>query len=909
MAASTPGSEGKKSIYQMSPLDWPYIPDLDVFMEQVNAAMASINWIAGARKAKFVEGDEFDGELTDAMAEDQKRVFEDVLTDVASRTPGQLRGSAVYKLGLQIGIFIKRGLLDMDQCQRAVAAAMPDDSNAPREFSRGVSHSLGLRQKAMHDRANPDWAGAAAAQGLDFEKILKGTQGPAACPAGGAADFQQEWEKTHAANADAYKIIANALREMAEGLVSKKKAAESARPARIRLLKRIAAYGLLGAIEPEDFANINTIIKGLAGAQDAEVAPTEHDTGIGQIVIQLLKGGPGKKFADAEREAERLARKNSAGATSDLFYSWGPFTMTWKGLEAEVEKGSGASKEVIMIPVAGAFEILGRSRDQHREGWGMWLRWKDADGGEHTRLTSSELIHGDPKLLCALLVASGLWVNSGAQDKLKQYLGGVREIPGRVTVASRTGWVSLPDGARAFVLPQATVKPEGAEEIVLAAETHTPYASKGTLEDWKAGVGTISGDHVMFTFAVSQAFAGPLLAMSEQEGGGFHFFSKSSKGKTTLLCAGASVWGKGAAKTGGYVRSWRGTGNGLEGAATGSSDTYLPLDELGQLEAVEAKSVFYMLAGGVGKQRADRSGALRNPKTWEVMLASTGEMPIETKITEVKGQKAHAGQLVRLLDIPANSGKGSGIFDTADMDKETSAKLINRIKREATTAYGVAGPAFVRQLIEHAVDEDGVHALVAAFVKKHTPVGADEQVIRAVQRFALVAAGGELATKFGVTPWAEGAAEAAAKHVLDCWVKQRGGIAAAEDTQAVASVRGVIEMYGEVRFDEFGKMATNFDGTPMKDAKTGEPVMEYSKPSFVRYGFRKGAGAAREWYVLPEMWKVEFCRGADPVLVAQTLRDKGMLRASEADHLTMKVRLGEAGFLRVYVITAKILDA
>ncbi|MFZ3328928.1 MAG: DUF927 domain-containing protein [Methylocella sp.] len=54
-----------------------------------------------------------------------------------------------------------------------------------------------------------------------------------------------------------------------------------------------------------------------------------------------------------------------------------------------------------------------------------------------------------------------------------------------------------------------------------------------------------------------------MLHVAGQEGGGINIFGQSSKGKTTILQAAASVWGRGASP--GYVQAWRATANGLEG--------------------------------------------------------------------------------------------------------------------------------------------------------------------------------------------------------------------------------------------------------------------------------------------------------------------------------------------------------
>jgi putative DNA primase/helicase len=87
--------------------------------------------------------------------------------------------------------------------------------------------------------------------------------------------------------------------------------------------------------------------------------------------------------------------------------------------------------------------------------------------------------------------------------------------------------------------------------------------------------------------AISAAFAGPLLNLAGQEGGGVNIFGGSSQGKTTIAQAAASVWGRGSSP--GYVKAWRATANGLEGVAASTSDTVLMLDELGVVEAWRAR--------------------------------------------------------------------------------------------------------------------------------------------------------------------------------------------------------------------------------------------------------------------------------------------------------------------------------
>ena len=334
------------------------------------------------------------------------------------------------------------------------------------------------------------------------------------------------------------------------------------------------------------------------------------------------------------------------------------------------------------------------------------------------------------------------------------------------------------------------------------------------------------------------------VALAGQEGGGVNLFGQSSRGKTTLLQSAASVWGRGASP--GYVRAWRATANGLEGAAASASDTALVLDELGQVEAREAAAALYSLSNGGGKVRASRDGAMREPKSWRVMVLSTGELPVEAKLSEDRGRKARAGQLVRMLDIPAD--RGFGVFDHAGPEDDAGA-LAKAFKQAAISAYGTAGPEFVRRLIDEQVTGEDVRGALAEFVAERVPAGADGQIDRAAQRLGLIAAAGELATALGVTPWGEGEASAAAAWALEQWIGQRGGTEPAEDRQAIEQVRLFIEAHGESRFESL-------------DDPDARPVIN-------RAGWRKGDGSDREWLIPPETWRAEICNGLDSKLVAQ----------------------------------------
>ncbi len=290
------------------------------------------------------------------------------------------------------------------------------------------------------------------------------------------------------------------------------------------------------------------------------------------------------------------------------------------------------------------------------------------------------------------------------------------------------------------------------ERIIYQADgaAEDPYRTGGDLKSWQEGIAMMATGNSRLAFAVSAAFAGPLLYPCEAEGGGFHFRGGSSIGKTTALQVAGSVWGGRD-----FIRTWRATSNGLEGVAMMHCDTLLLLDEMGQAEGREVAATAYMLANGQGKTRAARNGAARRPARWRAIFLSTGELGLADKIAEDgRGRRAAAGQEVRIVDIPADAGAGLGIFE--DLHGFPSADAFARhLKSVAAEHFGQASNAFLARLT---ADFDAIAPKVKTFAErftaKHCPANADGQVSRVCARFALVAAAGEMATAFGVLPWA-----------------------------------------------------------------------------------------------------------------------------------------------------------
>jgi putative DNA primase/helicase len=529
--------------------------------------------------------------------------------------------------------------------------------------------------------------------------------------------------------------------------------------------------------------------------------------------------------------------------------------------------------------IAGPFEIIGRARDPQGDDWARWVRFKDADGRYHQVAVRDADLHGDPKTLAATLARQGLWISPKHRPQLVAYFNDL-QVDERVTFVARTGWHGV-NKHRVFVLPNSNF---GADELVmLNTDVASPYGYKGSLTDWQNGIGRLTSRQRLGVLAVSTALAGPLLDLVGQDGGGIHFRGSSSTGKTSIGRASASVWGPR-----GYMRSWRATANGLEGAAVLATDTVLVLDELGVIDSRELTAAVYQLAIGHGKGRARRDGSMRTPASWRVMVISTGEVSIASKVEEDRNRRARAGQEVRILDILADAGRGYGAFDAPRAGEDSAAGLADEMVRSAEEFYGTAGPAFIQGIIDRGVDEtiEYVNTAIDSFCADAIKFGTDGQIRRAARRLGLIAAAGELAHALGIVPaWSKGEATQAAEFALQQWIASRGGNEAAEVIKAISAVRLFIEKYGDSRFSD-----VDFPDNKIQN----------------RAGYRRGKGETQVWMVLPEVFKTEVCAGLDSTQVAKVLADREMIERPERGFQKQQWIGGRN--VRAYTITSRVFD-
>ncbi len=547
---------------------------------------------------------------------------------------------------------------------------------------------------------------------------------------------------------------------------------------------------------------------------------------------------------------------------------------------------------------------------------GILMSWTDRNGVRREEVFAREMFTGECGELRARLASGGLTMmpDQSSRQGFAAYLNLV-ETSARARVVARTGWHRIGE-ARVFVLPGAVLG-ETRQRVILqaAARERAPFNSAGELDDWKRQVAAVSVSNSRLVFSISCALAGPLLDLTGDDGGGFNLKGQSRAGKTTCLRVAASVWGGepglGAAA---FIRAWRATGNALEGVASAHSDTLLCLDEMGQVDAKELGEISYMLANGQGKSRAGRDGAVRAQSRFRVLFLSTGEVGLADKNAEGK-KTTKAGQEVRFVDIAADAGAGLGIFEQLHQTDGPGA-FADELKQATRCAYGEAGPAMVRAIINGVqADPEYITRLAeridGTIYEWLIPFPDVTGQVRSVaRRFALVAVAGELATEAGITGWPPGEAMESCGRLFRSWLASRGTSGAREDMQAVEQLREFIIRHGDSRFQDWRKedLAQADDGE-IKEAQPHERFRTVNRAGWRRW-ITDGLGRGAWTYFLTKDSMAEALAGLDFRAGVRALVESGFIVRDSAGKSTVSRRPpGVADNIRLFEVKASIMGA
>lgn len=550
------------------------------------------------------------------------------------------------------------------------------------------------------------------------------------------------------------------------------------------------------------------------------------------------------------------------------------FVLNSEGLHFKNQKSSAFSW------ICSFIEVLAYTRDMNSENWGRRIKFSDLDGHIHTLTISMDMLSGDCIELFKLLGSHGLLITPEPflKKKLIEYLQNT-QLTKSVTSTNKIGWHNS-----CFVLPDITI-PETIEMHLQNDNSNfVGCGQRGTLKEWKDNIAGPCQGNSRLIFALSCAFSAPLLALLNQESGGFNLKGNSSIGKSTALSVAASVWGNTK-----YIQSWKSTGNALEAVAESHNNALLCLDELGQVDGKEAGEIAYMLANGSGKNRLKAKGGLRRKFEWNILFLSTGEISLADKMNE-SGKKSRAGMMVRMIDIPADAGKGHRLFDTIHDFKDGNT-LANHLKDQTSKYFGVPIRLFLSHLVELKEKLPRcIQNLTDEFFEKHVNNDSDGQVRRVASRFGVVAAGGELAIKLGILPYSEGEAFEAAGICFQAWIEERGGTDNYEAKEAIKRVRSFIETNHSSRFETIQEL-----GVQRVINQAGYKRKTYEGPY--------------EYFIFTETFDTEVCKGMHSVSVKRILADHGFLSRDSGGKYSKSLYIPNLKIKkRMIHLTSKILE-
>ena len=180
----------------------------------------------------------------------------------------------------------------------------------------------------------------------------------------------------------------------------------------------------------------------------------------------------------------------------------------------------------------------------------------------------------------------------------------------------------------------------------------------------------------------------------------------------------------------------------------------------------------------------------------------------------------------------------------------------------------------------------------------------------------MVGAAGELATEAGLTGWASGESEQAARACFNAWLTARGGNGNGEVVAMLRQVRRFLETHGEGRFAMWHRGADDHAPKTLQRAGVrrmlnadGEPIKTNNQHG-QEYGDRMpaalGEGVSFEYYILAETFRAEVCQGFDYQAVCRVLIDHGCLVPDKGRPFDCRPRLPGVGPTTCYRITPAI---
>ena len=289
-----------------------------------------------------------------------------------------------------------------------------------------------------------------------------------------------------------------------------------------------------------------------------------------------------------------------------------------------------------------------------------------------------------------MLKAQGLKMTqgSGLTQRLTEYFHFNGDHFTQWTITNVTGWLN-----GAYLLPNGEIIGTPSKPIYFTDRSSSSlgYTTSGTLADWQREIAQNVRGNTSMMLGVAVALAAPMLSLLNNDSFGVHLFGNSGKGKTTILNIANSIYGRPRE----LKLSWCSTDVAMKNEAAARNDGFLTLDEIGQArEAKYLESIAYDLFNEVDKTRGRKEGGNQQIKRWKVTALSTGEKDLETQL-RINAVKVHAGQLVRLLNVPLETVKELHGF-------KSPKEHADHLNEKTEECFGVIGREWLGYLVNNA---------------------------------------------------------------------------------------------------------------------------------------------------------------------------------------------------------------
>jgi uncharacterized protein (DUF927 family) len=491
-----------------------------------------------------------------------------------------------------------------------------------------------------------------------------------------------------------------------------------------------------------------------------------------------------------------------------------------------------------------------------RDDAALYLEFKTIQGDIHHWTMPRANLAGDGTAIVAGLLSRDYPFKRKQKSLVIDYLYELgSQVKNNYTITDSSGWVG-----KSFVLPHKTYGDENLKFRNVDPSTDAITELKGTLQGWKDTVAARCAGNSRLILGLGTSFAAPLLPLINIESGGFHLVGVTSQGKTTILSVAASVTG---IKD---IPHWRTTTNGLESTATAFNHLCLPLDEISQADPKDVGNIAYMLANGQGKARMKKDLSNRKPKTWQLMVLSSGEFGLGSYM-KIANITLKGGQEVRLPDVPAvPSGAQYGCFETIH-GADTAEQFVVDLKTAVKEHYGTAFDAFLSRLVIDAADPTFAGKLskqvylVAAKLAEGT---SNSAIGRVAKRFALVQVVLELAHNYEVLPLPIEQIQWSISTCFKDWLNARGGDGSIEVKQAIERIEHLL--------------VTNEFSDRVFDLRDGDTKITRNLLAYRKVGVE---GDTEEFWVPPTVFDKEFVVGVNKAELVKELSKRGWLYLSE----------------------------